>query len=86
MILLIQLLKFLENNKKAKIMLQAYFESSIADVDFGEMSFDDIAEQLPEFLANHLGIELEMKEREKESLVKILKNGTWKSAFAIQGK
>lgn len=74
MIALLQIIKLL--NSEDQIALKSF----LLDLDDG-FTVEDVVDSLEDFLFNHFSISIELREREKESLVKIIKNGSAKSAF-----
>ena len=75
MLTLMQLLKILSPFDRE--LLKAYF----ADID--KSNVKEEIDLLSDFLFNHCRINVELRDREKESLVRIVMNGTWKSAFTV---
>lgn len=76
MIFLLQVLKILTEEQRLDL------KSFLLDLDDG-FTIEDVVDSLPDFLFNHFGIDVEMRPREIESLVKCLHNGSASSAFNI---
>lgn len=76
MVVLLQLLEKL--NKFDRELLKIYFEQiKLNDVD-NELN------QLPKFINDHCGLNVEFNTLQKELLSRVVKNGNWKVAFKLK--
>lgn len=82
MLVLMQLISLMQTQAQL-IMLCKFFEEAVEEHNAGEKIFEDQVEDLPDFLFNHFHIQVELTEIQKSMLVRILTNGSWKSAFKI---
>lgn len=73
MIALIQILKAL--SKFNRDLVEAYFDG------IDKNNAEEEIELLPEFLLTHCGIDVELTDLHKSSMVRIVKSGSYKSVF-----
>lgn len=78
MIALMQLLKILDEQQRE--LLKEY----LLDLDEG-ITAQDAVDNLEMFLWDQCQIDLSLRDREKESLVRIIENGSAASAFSLAG-
>lgn len=75
MLVLLQILKILPAFNID--LLEAYFDDIPAD------NVEEEIELLPDFILNHMGIQVELTSIQKDTLIRIVKNGSWKAAFKV---
>ena len=78
MIFLMQILNLL--NQEQKDLLLDFYQDP--DEGFGP---DELADSTPDLLANHFGIVIEMTNSQRETLARVIENGSYKSAFNLAG-